>query len=138
MVCRPHRRVAGCRVSTAPRCPRFNSCSAPICPLDPKWPLADHRRDERVCGLLSELVKPGGKLRLEGALSTDQLSTLVREWPKVEARWGTIRRKLKDSAKTGSRIDALNAVRNRGATRVPDGESGRDLSASVATGGGTA
>ena len=91
-------------MSTAPRCPRFDSCSANICPLDPRWPRADHRQGEKVCGLLTELVKADGHGTVASVLSTDQMDTLVREWPKVEARWSDIKYRLRASSTTGSRI----------------------------------
>lgn len=93
----------------AVRCPRFDSCSAPICPLDPHWPTAQHIQGERVCGLLTELVKAGGQSRVAGILTPDQFTVIVREWPKVDARWSDIRIRLRASAKTGSRIDAARA-----------------------------
>jgi hypothetical protein len=30
-------------------CPKFDNCSAPICPLDPDWHTRRMLRDERVC-----------------------------------------------------------------------------------------
>lgn len=93
----------------AVRCPRFDSCNAPICPLDPKWPVAQHIQGERVCGLMTEVVKVGGQQRVESVLSPDQFATFVREWSKVEARWTDIRARLRASAKTGSRIDRARA-----------------------------
>lgn len=93
----------------AVRCPRFDSCNANVCPLDPQWPRAQHIQGERVCGLLNEVVKVGGQPRVASVLSAGQFATLVREWPKVEARWSDIRVRLRASAKTGSRIDAARA-----------------------------
>jgi hypothetical protein len=93
----------------AVRCPRFDSCSASVCPLDPQWPRAQHLQGERVCGLLTELVKVGGRARVANILTPEQFPILVREWPKVEARWNDIRVRLGASAKTGSRIDAARA-----------------------------
>jgi hypothetical protein len=93
------------------RCPRFDSCNANICPLDPQWPRAQHLKGEAVCGLLSELVKVGGRQRLEGRLTGDQLATLVREWPKIEARWGSIRAQLKRAALSGSKLESMQALR---------------------------
>jgi len=98
-------------MSRAPRCPRFDSCNAPICPLDPKWPTAQHIKGEPVCAMLSELVKVGGRPRLEGLLSAEQMEALIREWPKVEARWSPIRARLKDAAKSGSRIERGKGIR---------------------------
>jgi len=96
----------------AVRCPRFDSCSAPICPLDPEWPSAQHINGERVCGLLTELVKAGGRQRLNTILSTDQLATLVREAPKVEVRWSDVRRRLKASSSKASRIERGKALKS--------------------------
>jgi hypothetical protein len=93
----------------AVRCPRFDSCSASICPLDPQWPRAQYIQGERVCGLLTEVVKVGGQPRVANILTPEQFAVLVREWPKVEARWSDIRIRLRASAKTGSRIDAARA-----------------------------
>lgn len=91
-------------MSTCHRCPRFDSCNANVCPLDPQWPRAEHRQGERVCGLLTELAKVDGQAQVATVLSPEQFDTLVREWPKVEARWSDIRYRLKNAAKTGSRI----------------------------------
>jgi len=93
----------------AVRCPRFDSCSASIFPLDPQWPRAQYIQGERVCGLLTEVVKVGGQTRVASILTPEQFAILVREWPKVEARWSDIRIRLRASAKTGSRIDAARA-----------------------------
>lgn len=106
------------------RCPRFDSCNAPVCPLDPQWPRAQHLKGEPVCGLLSELVKVGGISRLGTRLSSEQLSILVRERPKVEARWGAVRSQLKRAARTGSRIEALAKVRNAANRDAVSGEAG--------------
>lgn len=91
-------------MSTAPRCPRFDSCNANICPLDAKWPLAQHVQGDKVCSLLTELVKLDGHATVATVLSHDQLGTLVREWPKVEARWSDIKYRLRKSSTSGSRI----------------------------------
>jgi len=96
-------------MSTCYRCPRFDSCNANICPLDPQWPRAQHIQSEAVCGLLREVVKVGGPSQVASVLTTDQFATLIREWPKVEARWSDIRSRLKSSAKTGSRIAQARA-----------------------------
>jgi hypothetical protein len=40
-------------------CPKFNTCSAPICPLDPLWRAATHLRGERVCPYLLGSEKTG-------------------------------------------------------------------------------
>jgi hypothetical protein len=58
---------------------------------------------------MTEVVKVGGHARVAGVLSADQFATLMREWPKVEGRWSSIRGRLRASAKTGSRIESARA-----------------------------
>ena len=38
-------------------CPRFDSCSAPVCPLDKNWERARYLRGEPVCRWLRESMK---------------------------------------------------------------------------------
>ncbi len=47
-------------------CPRFDRCSAPICPLDRDWRLRKHLSGEPICAYLREAAKQGGKLPLNG------------------------------------------------------------------------
>ena len=41
-------------------CPRFNTCNAPTCPLDPQFTDAPTLRGEPVCRWLREAVKADG------------------------------------------------------------------------------
>lgn len=41
------------------RCPKFDSCSATICPLDPNWRLRDMTSSDATCTWLREMVKEG-------------------------------------------------------------------------------
>ena len=43
-------------------CPRFDRCSAPICPLDADWRHRAHLTGEPICVFLREAAKQGGKL----------------------------------------------------------------------------
>ena len=89
----------------AARCPRFDSCNAPICPLD-DWQGAQHLQGEAVCSLLCELVKDGGEARLRARVSSDLVDTLAEVLPKVAARWGRVRMQLQRASRTGSRMEA--------------------------------
>ena len=40
-------------------CPKYDTCSIAICPLDPKWHLRAVMQGEAVCPYLRELGKPG-------------------------------------------------------------------------------
>ena len=90
----------------AARCPRFDSCNAPICPLDPDWRRAQHLKDEAVCGLLSELVKGDGEARLRGCIPSVLVDTLTVALPKIIATWAPIRRQLERASHSGSRLES--------------------------------
>nr|UXE44386.1 hypothetical protein Hi04_10k_c2220_00020 [uncultured bacterium] len=40
-------------------CPKFETCSAPVCPIDPDWPSTNHLSGEKVCPYLMRTGKPG-------------------------------------------------------------------------------
>ena len=87
----------------AARCPRFNTCNAPICPLD-DWRRAQHLQGEAVCGLLAELVKDGGEARLRASLPSVLVDTLASALPKITARWHAIRSRLVRASRNGSKL----------------------------------
>ena len=93
-------------------CPRFDHCSAPICPLDCHWQRRTHLPGERVCGLLCELVKQGGEARIRGWLPAEQVQTLARVAPDLSARWGRIRLQLERSALIGSKLASGQRLQN--------------------------
>lgn len=90
---------------TRPRdCPRWDGCSAPVCPLAGDWRRCGHLDGERICGLLSELVKDGGEARLRGALPVALVDSLTEVAPKVAATYSRIRRGLDRASRSSSRI----------------------------------
>jgi hypothetical protein len=96
----------------AARCTRFDSCSAPICPLDPNWPRARHLPGERVCGLIRELVKGGGEARLRARVPGELVDTLTDVLPKLSTRWERIRRELERASRSGSKLESGQRLRN--------------------------
>jgi hypothetical protein len=52
-------------------CPRYEACSAPLCPLNRDRSVRSHLRGEPVCGFLRELVKAGGPARVKTAVPED-------------------------------------------------------------------
>lgn len=96
----------------AQRCPRFNSCNAPICPLD-DWQHAQHLQGEAVCSLLHELVKEGGEARLRAYLPGKLVDTLAEGFPQIAARWGAVRRRLNRASRTGSRMESGKCLGQR-------------------------
>ena len=63
-------------------CPKFDQCSAPICPLDPDWKIRSHLEGERVCFYLTEYSKPAGKALLRAGLPIEHYEVLVRGIPR--------------------------------------------------------
>jgi len=57
-------------------CPKFPTCSANICPLDPEWRKRTHLNGERVCMLLCEAAKPGAMEVFRGAGREDLLPVI--------------------------------------------------------------
>ena len=102
------------RLPQLPDCPKWESCSAPICPIDPNWGARRHRPGERICRWLLELAKSEGSTVLAGALSVETASTVAEVSPDIIARHSDIRAKLRYAAGQGSRTVAagkLNALR---------------------------
>jgi len=89
---------------TPDQCPRYSNCSAPICPLDPDWRDRAHLDGERVCAWLVELSKTTVRASLPPALSGDQAQAIAEAAPSIYAAHGAIRRRLRQTARTPSRL----------------------------------
>lgn len=92
-------------------CPRWDKCSAPICPLDPDWSKRVHRKGERICLWLTESVKENAKAVFEGAGLAHILQEIQSIAPAIIASRHTIRTALERASNTGSKMTALS--RNR-------------------------
>ena len=92
-------------VSSMRRCPKFDRCRAPICPLDANWRLRTHVSGDTVCYLALEAVKDGADSRLAQRISEETLLDVRIQLPAIRSRWGTINSALDRAALTGSRID---------------------------------
>ena len=75
-------------------CPKFDNCSAPICPLDENWQLCSHLDGEKVCHYLTMLqkstVKPVFWEGQEGKL----YKVIAEQYPMVIALHPLIKRQL--------------------------------------------
>lgn len=87
-------------------CPRYATCSAPICPLDPDWRGRCHMPGDRVCIWLTELAKPGGEEQVVAAITSETTRFVAQTLPDITAHWGAIRRALDKSSRKGSRLAA--------------------------------
>lgn len=93
----------------ATRCNRFNSCNAPICPLDSNFLNRIHLRDESTCYYLREAIKKGGLTKIRGAIGVSASlkvkiclnSVLSTHSP---PKFGKLAKKLGVSMRTKSRL----------------------------------
>ena len=86
-------------------CPKYERCSAPICPLDPNWRKRRHLKGERVCFYLCEAQKGGSEAIFGGRGLGYLYRLMVEATPAISTRWGTIKKALVKAAKTGSRLN---------------------------------
>jgi hypothetical protein len=86
-------------------CPRWQKCSANICPLDPDWRQRSHGAGDLVCFYLCEAVKPGAAGRFQALPTENMLAKVLRPLPEISARWTRIKAVLNHARTTGSRMD---------------------------------
>lgn len=86
-------------------CPKFISCSATICPLDPDWNLRSYLDGERVCRYLTEYSKPTAKPILKGVLAEEHYQAIELCYPKVTVAHPRIKRQLQRSSKNATRFE---------------------------------
>lgn len=96
------------------QCPKFDSCSAPICPLDPNWRLRDMTGSEATCTWLREVVKAGPQAQCVPENIRDMVASAL---PVLLYAQGLapLRSALKRAAKTGSRRAPCTLLRLRAA-----------------------
>jgi hypothetical protein len=103
-------------------CPKFSTCSAPVCPLDDQWRSARHLRKEPTCLYLREVSKAGGEARVRALLPAELADPVVRVYREVITPQegtpdgqglGELRRVLETSATTGSKLDGARHLRRR-------------------------
>jgi len=87
-------------------CLRWKHCSAAVCPLADDWQRHQHIDGERICGWLYELAKDGGEARLRQALPSNAVDRLATVSPALYSRWYAIRKRLREAARSGSRMEA--------------------------------
>lgn len=67
-------------------CPKFNTCAAPICPLDPLWEQRVWVKDERVCHYMRNPVRGsvrGAYTPLKGSLVPE---AILDKYPRMRHR----------------------------------------------------
>ena len=75
-------------------CPKFESCSAPICPLEEDWELRTHLNGERVCHYLTMLQKTTVKPVFWGGQSGELYKVIAEQHPRIIALHPLIKQQL--------------------------------------------
>lgn len=86
------------------RCPKFESCSANICPLDKEWFKRSDVRGEPVCYFMRESVKAGASEVFASEGLSELYDICVSMNPPIVARWPRIGYQLHDSSKNPMRL----------------------------------
>jgi hypothetical protein len=77
-------------------CPKFNKCSAMICPLDEKWRERVHIQGDPVCAVLLTYKKENGFHIIDYYLKYIYLlQKVIENYNLILERWGSIRRACK-------------------------------------------
>ena len=88
-------------------CPKFQSCNAPVCPLDPVWGQRFTHKEDSTCFYLSESVKCRSQALFEGAGLEELREVIHRISPAIATRHPRIQRALERAKQTGSRMARL-------------------------------
>ena len=94
-------------------CPRFGSCSAPLCPLDPERPRRSHLRGEPVCAYLREFVKADGPARVKRALPQESFQAVAASAAELAARPSPLFHALQRAAHKQSQLASGKTLRQR-------------------------
>ncbi len=85
-------------------CPRFDKCSAPICPLDAEWRLCLYRKGEPICFYLLEFVKPDAKAQFKGSIGVPIYEAIQTSIDTMSHRYAPLHRALERAKRTESRM----------------------------------
>ena len=89
------------------QCPRFNRCSAPICPLDPDWSRSKMLRDEHMCYYLAEASKAGAYERFRERHDFDIYMVAEESLPGMRKAFKELDREIKRASERPSVIPMI-------------------------------
>lgn len=89
-------------------CPKFNTCSAPICILDAHWQQRKHLNEDGCCYYLLESQKQNAEAIFRGAGREKLYAVAIAVAPAMAERHAPIRRNLERSKTTGSRMNKFS------------------------------
>ena len=103
--------IAGVPLHSPQECPKWNRCSAPICPLDPLVSKRKMLPGEAVCTYISEAVKNDSSVIFEASGLSWLHSAITQALPELEHWHGPLRYRLKRAKNTGSKMAAVIKLR---------------------------
>lgn len=88
-------------------CPKWDSCNAPVCPLDPNWQAHKHLPGEPICLWLRESVKNDGESVLKHSLTELNVEKVLAVREMLYARGGELKSRLDRASESGSKSKAM-------------------------------
>ena len=88
-------------------CPRFDYCSAALCPIDPDWRIRKMCKDDRVCHYLTEVVKDGAFDRYIYRPDADLFIKASEEIAAMREAFPVLDKRLAKSSRLRSRIPTV-------------------------------
>lgn len=85
-------------------CPKYQVCSAPICPLDLHWQKRKHLPADKVCFYLLESAKTDSKAIFDIAGLGYLYSAIVSQAPDIIVAYSAIKHTYERAKNTGSRM----------------------------------
>ena len=89
------------------QCPRFNRCSAPLCPLDPHWRRCKMLRDEHMCYYPTEASKEGAHERFRDRYDFDIYMVAEESLPGMRKAFKELDREIKRASERSSVIPMI-------------------------------
>ena len=84
-------------------CPKYKSCNAPVCPLDPEWHNRSYRRGEPVCFYMMEAQKLKARCRFKGPIESEIYRAIERVIAPLKCTYGPLRKRLERAKSTPAR-----------------------------------
>lgn len=86
-------------------CPKFRTCSAPICILDDEWTKRVHQKDDPCCFYLLESQKDGAEAIFRGAGRERLYVIAIAVASEIMERHAPLRKSIERCKTTGSRMN---------------------------------
>lgn len=85
-------------------CPRYQTCSAPICPLDIDWQKRVNCNEDPICFYLSQSVKHDARSDFERAGLGNLFEAIQSQRDLISAHFKRLKRKLDQAKLSPSRL----------------------------------